>query len=231
MRLAHVRLDCIMMFEDEHNLPKLGFLYHYPSLDHPTDKFRLDIFISSVPTEKHFDVLHVILNIESQYGGLERFKITHPWEYQSPYRVCPGTVIMEDRKGKKVEAFCFGGNLVINKKDSFTECFLSSPAPILEFDETNPMKVLLIEKVEILLAEYRAGYTNDQDFEKDLCSTAPLDLYTACLTSLTSDLRSKAQKNDQDLQFLNYLHKEDYRLGMAGLIDSPAPGLDDIFKK
>ena len=217
--------------EAEGRLPKIGYLYHYPSLDHPTDKFRLDVYVSSIPTEKHFDVLHVILNVESQYGGLERLKISHPWELQSSYRVCPGMVILEDRKDKKEEAFCFGGQLTINVKESLTECILLSPAPILEFDENLPMKVIFIEKVEILLAEYRADYSNDKDYEMHLCTAAPFDLYSACLKNLLDEVKSKAYKDDINLQFLNYLHKEKYRLSTAGLLKDTIPSLDEIFAK
>jgi len=220
-----------MMHEIDHNLPEIGYLYHYPSLDHPTDKFRLDIFISNIPTEKHFDVLHVILNIESQYGGSERFKISHPWEYQSLHRLCPGMVILEDRYGKKEEAFCFGGQLTINKKGSLTECFLVSPAPILEIEENNPMNTLLIEKAEILLAEYRAVYANEQEYEVALCAADPLDLYIAFLYNSLEESRLKVHKDDIELQFFSYLHKEKHRLQAAGIIKEPLPSLDDIFTK
>jgi hypothetical protein len=44
---------------EEHNLPKIGYLYHYPRIDHSTDNFRLDIHITSEPTNQHFDVLRV----------------------------------------------------------------------------------------------------------------------------------------------------------------------------
>lgn len=220
-----------MMGENGQNLPEIGYLYHYPTLDHPTDKFRLDIFISNYPTEKHFDVLNVILNIESQHGGFERIKITHPWLYQSTYRFSPGKVILEDRFGKKEEAFCFGGQITINKKDSLSECFLVSPAPILQIDANNPMKFLLIERAEILLAEYRAVYANDQDFEIDLCAADPLILYTACLANLLEEVRSKPYKDDIELQFLSYLQKEMVRLQTAGMIKEPVSCLDAIFTR
>lgn len=217
--------------EADSKLPNIGYLYHYPSLDHPTDKFRLDVYISSIPTEKHFDVLHVILNVESQYGGLERLKISHPWKLQSPYRVCPGMVILEDRKDKKYEAFCFGGQLTINVKDMLTECILLSSAPILEIDENLPMKVKFIEKVEILLAEYRADYSNDKDYEFHLCAAAPFDIYSACLKNILDEVKSKTHQDDINLQFLDYLHKEEYRLSTAGLLKDTVPSLDEIFVK
>jgi hypothetical protein len=215
----------------DHNLPEIGYLFHYPSLDHPTDKFRLDIYISNTPTEKHFDVLHVILNVESEYGGLERLKITHPWEYQNTHRLCPGMIILEDRYGKKEEAFCFGGQLTIHKKSSLTECYLVSPAPILELEGNNPMRALLIERAEIGLAKYRAVVGNDQEYEVVLCAADPLDLYLAFLYRSIDEARSKAPKDDLDLQYLSYLRKEKYRLQTAGIIREPVPSLDDIFTR
>jgi hypothetical protein len=215
--------------ENPQDLPKIGYLYHFPSVDHPTDKFRLDIYISSIPTEQHFDVLHVILNTESQYGGLERLKVTHPWEYQSPYRVCPGKVILEDRKDKKDEAFCFGGQLTVNVKKTLTECVLTSPAPILEINQNRPLQALFIMEVEMLLAEYRAEYPDECDFEMHLCAADPFDLYTACLRKLIVSYSSKTYKENTHPQFLNYLHKEEYRLHLAGLFKDLAPSLDEIF--
>ena len=220
-----------MTEENAMNLPKIGYLYHYPSLDHPSDKFRLDIYLSSLPTEKHFDVLHVITNVESQYGGIERLKVTHPWEFQNSYNVCAGKVILEDRKDKKDEAFCFGGQLTIKSHQSLTECVLVSPAPIIEINETNPMQVLFIMEVEMLLAEYRTEYLDENDFEMHLCAADPLDLYTACLTNLIDKYKSKANKDGTNLQFLSYLHKDEYRLYLSGLLKDPAPSLDEIFNK
>lgn len=210
------------------DLPKIGYLYHYPSVDHPTDKFRLDVFVSAIPTEKHFDVLHAIFTVESEYGGLERLKVTHPWEFKSPYRVCPGKVILEDRKDKKDEAFCFGGQLTVHVKQSQTECVLVSPAPIIEVNSTRPMQVLFVMELEMLLAEYRAGYSGENDFEKDLCAADPFDLYTACLRELILAYTHKAQKDNTYLEFLNYLHKDEYRLRKAGLLNKTIPALKEI---
>ena len=212
-------------------LPKIGYLYHYPSLDHPTDKFRLDVYISSIPTEKHFDVLHVFLNAESEYGGFERLRVTHPWEFQSSYHVCAGMIVLEDRKDKKEEAFCFGGHLTVKGNESLTECVLVSPAPIFEINNTNTMQDLLIVEVEMLLAEYRAEYANEDDFEIHLCAADPVDLYTACLRNLIEKFKHKTHKDDISLQFLSYLHKEEYRLHLAGLLKDPAPSLNEIFNK
>lgn len=217
--------------ENALELPKIGYLYHYPSLDHPTDKFRLDVYVSSIPTEKHFDVLHAIFNVESEYGGIERLKVTHPWEFQSPYRACLGRVILEDRNDKKDEAFCFGGKLTLNVKHKLTECVLVSPAPIIEMNETRPMQVLFVRELEILLAEYRADNKDESDYEKHMCAVDPLDLFTACLNELLEKYIHKANKDDTSLEFLDYLHKEEHRLHEAGLGKESVSSLDVILSK
>ena len=217
--------------ENEIDLPVIGYLYHYPTLNHPTDKFRLDVYISSIPTEAHFDVLHVILNTESQYGGLERLKISHPWGDHSQFRVCAGKVILEDRKDKKDEAFCFGGQLTINVKKSLTECILVSPAPIIENNETKPMQDLFIVELEILLAEYQAELSDEIEYEKRLCAADPIDLYYACLIKIIEIYNHRTYKNDINMQLLNYLRQEKCRLEKAGLLKDQKSSLDKIFAK
>ncbi|MGB2965088.1 MAG: hypothetical protein WBB69_14000 [Anaerolineales bacterium] len=217
--------------EFSQDLPKIGYLYHYPALGHPTDKFRLDIFISDMPTGKHFDVLRVYLIAEQPNGELERLKISHPWYFENSYRICGGKVIMEDRKGKKVEAFSFGGQLTIHVKEMQTECILVSPAPILEISENTPLQVLFIEELELLLAEYRAENPNGHDFELHLCDADPFSLYIACIKELIEKFKLFPDKDEKYLQFLTYLQKEEHRLHAAGLLYGPIPRLEDIFNE
>ena len=49
-------------------LPEIGYLYFYPRMEHPTEKFRLDVFISATPTEQHFDVLQFHCFVKNQRG-------------------------------------------------------------------------------------------------------------------------------------------------------------------
>ena len=93
------------------------------------------------------------------------------------------------------------------------------------------MQVLFIVEVEMLLAEYRTEYSDDNDFEMHLCAADPFDLYTACLTNLIDKYKYKAYKDGINLQFLSYLHKEEYRLQLAGLLKDTIPSLDEIFNK
>ena len=218
-----------MAEKSESTLPKIGYLYHYPRLDHPTDNFRLDIFISSIPTEQHFDVLRAHFFVKHLKGKLEHLTISHPWNYEKTAHVCAGVVEMEDRKGKKEEAFTFGGKLKIESQDLQTVCTLVSPAPILEISEATPLNELLIDELEILLAERRASYPNHLEYETQLEKSDPFELYLACLNELIQKFEGFPHKDEIYLQLLWFLHSQKYRLEAAGLSRDSALKLEDIF--
>ncbi|MFH1633689.1 MAG: hypothetical protein ABIG63_06710 [Chloroflexota bacterium] len=218
-----------MAKKSENALPKIGYLYHYPRFDHPTDNFRLDIFISSIPTEQHFDVLRAHFFVKTPQGAIERLTITHPWNYEKTIRVCAGVVLMEDRKWKKEEAFAFGGQLKIDVQELQTVCNLVSSAPILEISGATPLHRFFIDELEILLAERRAAYLNRREYETQLSKMDPLELYLACLKELIQKFEQFPHKDEKYLQFLMFLHSQKHRLDAAGLSRDPAPKLDDIF--
>lgn len=217
-----------MVQNRELNLPKIGYLFHYPRIDHPKDKFRLDIHIASEPTNQHFDVLRVTLPIETKTGN-KMEKITHPWHFETEARVSAGVLVMEDRKGKKEEAFTFGGRLTIEKKDEQTMCILVSSAPILDISGATSTHMLFIEEVEILLAESQVKYPDREAFEKQLNKIDPLGLYLACLEALLEKYENFPQKIETQYQLLLYLHSEKHRLEAAGLTRDPTPHLEDLF--
>ncbi len=212
-------------------LPKIGYLYHYPRLDHPTDKFRLDIFISSVPTEKHFDVIRVTLPVTNHDGGMDHLKIVHPWFHDNTARICAGVVIMEDRKGKKEEAFTFGGEINITSEKDQTKCYLVSSAPILEISGAQPLNKLFIEELEIILAEQHSAHGPDRDYEFNLCAASPENLYLACLRELRHKLKQSPLKNELKFQLQSFLLYEEHRLFSAELVSNPVISLVDIFGK
>lgn len=217
-----------MSKESESGLPKIGYLYHYPRLDNPTDKFRLDIFISSIPTEKHFDVLRAHFFVKTQEGAVKRLTITHPWTYEEVARVCAGVIILEDRNKKEEEAFTFGGQVKIKAEEMQTVCRMVSTAPILEISRAIPLHRMLIEEMEILFAERQAEYASHHEYEAKLGNADPLDLCLACLEKLRKKFEQFPQMDYENLQFLRYLHTEEHRLETAGLFRKPRPELEDI---
>jgi hypothetical protein len=221
-----------MTNEQGNALPKIGYVYHYPRIDEPTEKFRLDIFISSIPTEKHFDVLRCQVFVKTRRDAMERLIISHPWVYEKEEYVCPGILIMEDRKGKKEEAFTFGGKLRIIEQEMQTICILTSSGPILEISSARPLHALFIEEIEIVLAKRQARISNHFDYEALLCNAEPLELYQACIKELIGEFENMPYKNKDEeySELLMYLHTQKQILSAAGLINSTAPSLDEIFK-
>ena len=214
---------------EEHGLPKIGYLYHYPRLDHPTDIYRLDIHITSEPTNQHFDVFRVRFPIKTKMEEIEYLKVTHPWNYENGAVVCAGKAIMEDQKGKKEEAFTFGGQLDIKPQKIQTTCVLVSPAPILDICAEIPSHQHFIERVEILLAEVQAKFSDQLEYEKRLVRMEPMDLYLACLLTLSDRYEQLHQKTDEQYQFLYYLHSQMYRLKAAKLIKDNILLIDRLF--
>lgn len=215
----------------EIELPKIGYLFHYPRLDKTAENFQLDIYISSVPTEKHFDVEHVRLDVKDPKNALEHMTITHPWHYTKTVEVCAGKVIMSDRNGEKVEGFTFGGKLTVTVKESETDCVLVSPAPILEISSPNPMHKLLAEELEVLLAKRKAGFTKKYEYAHKLCDSDPFDLYLACMKELVEKFEDMHPQNETYQHFLFFLHSHMHRMEAVGLLRGQFITLDDIFEK
>ena len=211
--------------------PQIGYLFHYPDLNHPTDNFRLDVFVSDVVTEQHFDVFKAHFPVQNPETGIEHLVVEHPWHGRKAAQVCASRIILEDHKGKKEEAFTFGGQLSIETQDYQTVCSLVSPAPIMEVNNAVPLHMLFIDEVEILLAKYRAHYAQQSDFDTALCQADPRGLYLACLTEITRKFEAFPSKSSEDLRFLNFLHAQQQKLRAAGLMKGLLPpSLDDVFK-
>jgi len=210
-------------------LPKIGYLYHYPRLDHPTDNFRLDIHVSSEPTNKHFDVLRAQIPVKAEEGYIRLLKVTHPWKFEKSAQVCAGILSMEDRKGSKEDAFTFGGKLTIENQEKQDICVLVSSAPILEMSGVVPLHIQFVEEVEILLAKIQARYSDHQAYEERLIKTEPFALYLACLQSILEKYEVLSHKTENQYRLLIYLHSQLHRLESAGMIREPILHLDDLF--
>ena len=220
-----------MINELQNNASKIGYFCHYPDPQHPTEKFRMDIFISSTPTKRYFDVHNAHFSVESIDNGLTSIVVSHPWPYQKSFHICPGVVILEDQKGDREEVFTFGGHLEIKQHDNQTECNLTSTAPILEISDTTPLHQFLIEEIEIILAEQRAKYTNVNAYETQLCKVDPFKLYLACINAITKKLESFEHKDRSYQHLLIELHTQKHRLAAAGLAKGPRVTVNSLFKR
>lgn len=217
--------------EQNQDLPEIGYLFYFPKFDEPGENFRLDVFVSSIPTEMHFDVQHVKYNVRNEHNITEHLTVSHPWTSIKSATVCPGTIIMEDRNGKKEEAFSFGGQLSIEEKEAQTICSLVSPAPILEISTANPMQKLFVEELGIIVAEKRAMFADEHAYRQKVCSVEPFALYQACLHALVEKFEALPKNDETNQRFLFFLHSHVRRMKAAGVFQGYFATLEDIFKK
>ncbi len=218
-----------MKEQEETVLPKIGYLYHYPRLDHASENFRLDIFVASIPTELHFDVQHAHFFVKTPENAIERLTISHPWTYKKDEQVCAGVVIMEDRNKVKKEAFTFGGNLKIATEETHTTCVLTSTAPILDIIDAMPVQRFFVEELEIILAERRAVYADHHDYETYLGAADPRELYLASLEALLQKFENFPSMDKNQREFLSFLRAEKKRLYAVGISAEAARSLKEIF--
>jgi hypothetical protein len=164
----------------------------------------------SVPTGKHFDPEKLSLTVAPKHKGTELLRVQHPWPGQDQYRACAGHVILQDRKGKKVEAFTFGGDLRIESEEMLTVCFLTSPAPILVLIGTSSIPMLLAVETEIVFAERRANWELDRSTFKDRLTAAdPFTLYCICLEALKKKFERYPSRGVEFIQqFVTFLNTE-----------------------
>jgi len=197
---------------------------HNRQAEYP-DHFRLDIMLRPTPTNKHFDPKRVYFVI-SDNDVVEQLVITYKGFQRNKYRVVAGLVRIQDRKGKVMFAFTFGGDLQIEKEGQEKICTLISTAPILQFNR--PTTIRFIEEVETFLAERRAEWeSNSHEFEVRLSAVEPLILYTACLEYLIEKFKNSSYEDSLNLQHYlremsQSIHKEykvpDYILSLRDLI-------------
>ncbi len=169
---------------------------------------QLNVVIRPAPTERHFDPEVVVCTV-AIVGGVMNLRVHHPWILDTTYRVCAGHICLEDRKGKQVTAFTFGGELRIDSNEHRTACCFISPAPILEHSrQRDTLEVLLGEEAEVLFAERRAAARNQEDgFDRRLAAADPQQLYLACLAALRDKIdRWPSWEEPLHLEFKHFLH-------------------------
>jgi hypothetical protein len=202
--------ELAMSDQYDFNEKEYGYFFHPREWSDSPGHPRLDVFLRSTPTKEHFDPMKMTLNVTSEHKNIELLKVHHPWSLREQYQACAGRVILQDRRGKKVEAFTFGGDLQIESEEELTIGALTSPAPILELISTSSIPSLLAEETEILFAERRAEWEPDHStFNKKLIKADPLSLYCACLDALREKFdRSQFRGNEAIQHFAHFIHNE-----------------------
>jgi len=209
---------------------KLGYWFFPPESEQAPGGTRLDVVIEGIPTLMHFDPKKITLNVKSENGFIEKINIIHPWYFDLSYQALTGLVEIVDRKGKKEEAFIFGGNLTIETRDASTTCSLTSPAPILKMSEVGSQHMMFIEEVEILFAERSASLLSEHRvYETHLVNADPFQLYLGCLHDLIEKFDHLISLQEPRIQkFFEFLHGERRRLIEEGTRPDQIPTLADV---
>lgn len=165
---------------------ELGYQLYPPHHPGGPGYARVDVILRQQPSQHHFDPDCIHLLAISPDGNVETLKLTHPWLGVDDWQLCAGQVDLLDRKGKHVDLFTFGGDMHIEKVDETrTLITLSSEAPFLMAQSHTSAINLLIQEVEIQMAQLRAEYCHsDESFDNCLARLDPFDLYRMCLATI-----------------------------------------------
>lgn len=147
----------------------------------------LVIAIRKKPTAKHFDPETVHLYRRDEYGlpkGIT-LSLLSPLEGHTAH-VCPGIIRIQDRTGKAVNFYTFGGSLDMAERSGEMVLVVHSSAPILELtDKEETVQDELAAETGALLGRVEISWLEDEKgFSQRLAEVDPLQLYKATLGSL-----------------------------------------------
>jgi len=203
-----------MDLKQHNDYPVWGFLYHYPNYDQPGGAFQLDVYLTEEPIGLDFNPKTMELTVESSLGGVDEIKLFAPLGEKKSYHVVAGKVKILSHEGMREYALTFGGKLNIEKHEDYIYCELVSPAPIYEITRIIESHRLLVDEIEIILAERKAAWIeNEREYEKRLIEADPLELYIAISQKLIEKFRGSAYaKEDRYRRLAKFLQDEVLRL-------------------
>ena len=211
--------------------PDLGYVFYPYEIENHPGHPRLDVIITQEPTGRHFDPEKVHFEVLSVTGDLDQVNFHHPWAQSKQYRVCPGMIMMTDRRGKRIEAFSFGGDLQILSAQDHTVLALSSSAPIFPLFTAHDLPMWIVAEVEILLAEQEAHWSPQQprDFKAHLGTVDPLRIYACCLQAMQNK-GDQIHCGDEDLdrQGVHFVNSEIERIREEDDWPASVPALDQL---
>lgn len=166
---------------------------------------RVDIWLSDTISGLHFDPREMRLPVADDSGGLSWVTIGFPHYVGDKLRICAGPIDVTGFGEKRLDAFSFGGELLIEASETSTRAMLKSAAPILVRIGAHPATALLIEEAELVLA-LRKGVWDEQpgEFERRLLLADPLELYHAFLETVLARMKSMPRDDNDSEQHLRY---------------------------
>ena len=211
---------------------ELGFIF-IPFKERESIGFKeLIINIAEIPSGKHFDPVAIdFFAATKDQTAVEEFTVFHPYSNNMKMDIVAGKIDMKDKKGKREEAFSFGGSLHILSQSENTQCRLVSNAPILPLNPRNTPVHNLLDEIQILMAERKAAWIQEGEeaFEKKLINIDPLQLCVVCLNTILKEF------SDPELQSLgtnrilvDLIRKEINYLKESGMWPAEIPSIVEI---
>jgi hypothetical protein len=192
---------------------ELGYVFTpLPYPGHPGYN-SLTVNIHENPTLHHFDPEQVRVQVWGDKKGLSTLVIGWSWLEAERVEYIPGIIRLNDRIGRDIQAFSFGGSVKITPAKNWNEVVFNSPVPIFVKSEINALGTFIAIEFEILLAERRAAWINNpEQFEDRLRSVDPGRLYIYCLHELLNRYHCIHQDQSQIENFCHFLRTEIHRL-------------------
>jgi hypothetical protein len=189
------------------------------------------VAIRKEPTSKHFDVQTLRLRLRDEYGRAKSRALIWLSPLEGTRHVCPGTVTLEDRSGKQVEFFTFGGTLETTSGSGEIVHSLRSPAPVLELttpEETIPDQLAI--ETEELLGRIGVKWGEDEEgFNRRLAEVNALQFYVAAVASLLPHFEQAHVLEETHHEFVAMLHREREWLIEKSLWPAKPLTLEDLF--
>ncbi len=144
-----------------------------------------------LPTNEHYDPEALRLLLADERGAQGYVTLGRSAQFARPSKVCPGQFSITDRVHKRVDYYCFGGQLTVvqiaDADPPYKLFILESSAPILTLNSAlgHLVEDQLVDSVEALYARLRATHARLRlNMPPVLAQIPPLSLYAACIESM-----------------------------------------------
>ncbi len=207
-------------------------LVFYPShYDPPLGHAGFEVRLTGEPGDRYFDAHRAMFPVEHS-GVLRRLTVEHPYRLGEEFQFISGRIRLEGYGGDAEEIVTFGGRTAVSVEGGETICRVTSTAPFLPLaqDSESPF-VLLESELEIVLAQSRAGWGNDEYRHLDrLGELDPMLLFVGSIKTVEERLARLARGEDDvgTRRTLHLVREIRQRLERAGEWPSAAAGLTDL---
>ncbi len=177
------------------------------------------VAIRGTPTREHFDPETIQVLLFSPGNGIQEESLNLFTPLHKPQIVCPGTIVLCDRRSKQECFYCLGGTIESSTVPGEIVYTLRSTAPVLWLTKKgDSIADQLAAEFGALIAQARAASGQGDDaFYSRLAAIEPLALYSAGIYSIFADYEHQVDLRDSYPELHTLLHEEQQWLQEKGL--------------